>query len=402
MNAFATTAALSPDRKTYRVESIDLLRGAIMIIMALDHVRDYFHASAFLYDPTDLTQTSFPIFMTRWITHYCAPVFMFLSGTSAYLVGIRKGKKALAKFLLTRGLWLVFLELTVVNFAWYFNIKFPDIDLLVIWALGISMITLAGFIFLPVPVILVICLAMVFGHNLLDTVNVPGSGTKAILWSILHKPGFFQLLGKPFMVIYPIIPWIGVMALGYCLGTLYNKEVPTFKRRKWLFMMGLVATILFIIIRSGNKYGDASKWVEQKNGLFTVLSFINVSKYPPSLLYLLMTLGPALFMLALIENKRNWLFEKIKVIGRVPMFYYLLHIYLLHFVALFATYFSGHKPGDMILSTFVTFEPKLQGYGFSLAVTYAVWFCLIIVLYFACRWYDKYKRTHQHWWLSYL
>lgn len=383
-----------------RVESIDLLRGLVMIIMALDHVRDYFHIDASIYDPGDLSKTNVILFFTRWITHFCAPVFMFLSGTSAYLVGKRKGRKALAKFLLIRGLWLIFLEFTIVNFGWFFS--FPEFDFLVIWALGISMIALAGFIYLPIPLIMGIGLVMVFGHNLLDNVHVPGSGPASFFWALLHESNFFQFNGIKIFVGYPIIPWIGVMALGYCLGKLYESTISAEKRKKILLVTGVVSIVLFAVVRYINIYGDPSLWGKQSSTAFTMLSFLNVSKYPPSLLYLLVTLGPALLLLALIENTRSSLAEKIKVIGRVPMFYYLVHLYLLHIVAFFATYLCGHTPGDMILDNWIAFEPKLRGYGFSLGITYAIWFTLIVILYFLCRWYDRYKKSHHHWWLSYL
>ncbi|MBC7946645.1 MAG: DUF1624 domain-containing protein [Chitinophagaceae bacterium] len=386
----------------FRVESIDLLRGLVMIFMALDHVRDYFHSGAMLYDPTDLTQTNTFLFFTRWITHYCAPVFMFLSGTSAYLVGMRKGKKALSRFLFTRGIWLIILEFTVVNFGWYFNFPPPSIDFLVIWALGFSMVVLAGLIYLPLPWIIGIGLLMVFGHNLLDPVDVPGSGIDAVLWSLFHKSNFFQYTDVTVFVGYPIIPWIGVMALGYCLGKLYEGSVSPDKRKKILLVLGSAAIALFIVIRFINIYGDPSPWETQSSSHFTFLSFLNVSKYPPSLLYILMTLGPGLIILALTENSRSWLSERIKVIGRVPMFYYLVHLYLIHLAAMFATYLCGHKPYDMVLTVWVAFEPKLKGYGFSLGVAYAVWAVLIVILYFLCKKYDQYKRSHREWWLSYL
>jgi uncharacterized membrane protein len=386
----------------YRVETIDLLRGLIMIIMALDHVRDYFHADAMIYDPTDLTKTNTLLFFTRWITHICAPLFMFLSGTSAYLSGRKKGKKALAKFLLTRGLWLILLEFTVVNFGWYFNIHFNSIDFLVIWALGISMVFLAGFIFLPLPWITGISLAMVFGHNLLDTVHVSGGGAASFGWALLHEQTFFPFEKVTVLVAYPIIPWIGVMALGYCLGKLFGQEVNPAFRKKWLTIMGAACIIVFILVRYSNAYGDPSPWSSQPTPHFTLLSFLSVSKYPPSLLYLLITVGPGLLFLAFMEGKRSVIFDKIRVIGRVPMFYYLVHLYLIHLIALFATYFCGKTPNDMILTGWIAFEPKLKGYGFSLGVTYAVWFCVIVILYFLCRWYDRYKSTHRQWWLSYL
>lgn len=367
----------------YRVESIDLLRGLIMIIMALDHVRDYFHAAAFTDDPLNLQTTTPILYFTRWITHFCAPLFMFLSGTSAFLVGSRKGKKALSRFLLTRGLWLIFLELTIVNFAWFFNIRFTVVFTGVIWALGVSMIALAGLIYLPRIAILIFSLLMVFGHNLLDSVSVPGTNWPAYLWSLPHQFNFFQVDGYIIFAAYPVIPWIGVMALGYCLGTIYTKDVNAERRKKILLLLGAGAILLFAVLRYINVYGDPSPWSPQKTSLLTFFSFMKVSKYPPSLFYILITVGPGLLFLAFSEKWNSWLSEKIKVIGRVPMFYYLVHIYLIHLGAMIATNFTGHKWSDMWgLNTWVNFEPNLRGYGFSLGIVYIVWAALIVVLYF--------------------
>lgn len=385
-----------------RITSIDLVRGLVMIIMALDHVRDYFHADAFLFDPTDLSKTNVPLFFTRFITHYCAPVFMLLSGTSAYLVGIRKGKKALTKFLFTRGLWLIFLELTVINFGWFFDIGYANTGTLVIWALGMSMIILSGMIHLPKSVILTISLLMIFGHNLLDNFHVEGNGAGAVIWVLLHEPKVYPSDGITFFALYPLIPWIGVMSLGYCLGTLYTPGFDAIRRRKLLWQIGLACTILFVGLRFTNWYGDPIKWSPQSSGSFTVLSFLSLLKYPPSLLYLLITLGPAMMLLALSEKSNGWMSRKVQVIGRVPMFYYLVHIYLIHLAAMVAAEISGYDWSDMILTTWVSFDPKLQGYGFNLGITYLVWIGLVGILYFMCKWYDSYKRTHKHWWLSYL
>jgi uncharacterized membrane protein len=397
----SASKALKP---SYRIESIDLLRGLIMIIMALDHVRDYFHAAAFTDDPLNLSTTTPILYFTRWITHFCAPLFMFLSGTSAFLVGTRRGKKALSRFLFIRGLWLIFLELTIVNFAWFFNIHFTVVFTGVIWALGVSMIALAGLVYLPVVAILIISLLMVFCHNLLDSISVDGSVLSKYMWALLHQQNFFQVNGYSIFAAYPIIPWIGVMALGYCIGTIYKKEVSAEKRKKILLILGSSSIILFVLLRYINVYGDSSHWNTQKTSFFTFLSFMNVSKYPPSLLYLLITIGPGLLFLAISEKWRSWLAEKIKVIGRVPMFYYLVHLYLIHIAAMIATNFCGHKSSDMVsLNTWVSFESKLQGYGFSLGTVYTVWIVLIIVLYFLCKWYDRYKLVHKEkWWLSYL
>jgi uncharacterized membrane protein len=388
----------------YRVESIDLLRGLIMIIMALDHVRDYFHAGAFVNDPLDLNTTTPVLYFTRWITHYCAPLFMFLSGVSASLVGQRKGKAYLTRFLITRGLWLIFLELTVVCFAWFFNPTFTTQLLGVIWALGFSMIFLAGFIHFPKWLTISIGMLMVFGHNLLDGIQVNSSTAATFGWSVLHQFSFFKLGAFNVVAAYPLIPWIGVMALGYCLGSIYKKGENLQKRKNFLLTVGAISLVLFFALRFSNVYGDPFKWTEQRSGLYTFLSFLSVTKYPPSLLYLLVTIGPGLIFLALAENVRGGIARRIKTIGRVPMFYYLTHLYLIHIGALIAAVASGRPWTDMVnFDTWITNEPKLQGYGFSLGVTYAVWAGLIVLLYFLCKWYDRYKSSHKEkWWLSYL
>jgi uncharacterized membrane protein len=384
--------------KNYRVQSIDLLRGAVMIIMALDHVRDFFHTDAFLYDPTDLDKTSVALFFTRWITHFCAPAFIFLSGTSAFLVGQRKGKKALSKFLLTRGLWLVLLEFTIVNFAWFFDPFFTTLGFLVIWALGVSMIALAALIWLPVPIILAISLAMIVGHNFLDNIQIPGNSLNAFGWSLLHQFQIFNWSGRSIFVMYPVIPWIGVMSAGYCLGTLYIKEFNSIKRKKLLLSLGIVAVACFIGLRYLNIYGDPSPWTEQTTITFTLLSFLNTTKYPPSLLYLLMTLGPSLIFLAFTEKSAGFISDKIKIVGRVPMFYYLFHLYFIHIAAVIAAALTGFGWQPAIL-----FNPEISGYGFSLGVVYLVWAALVVVLYFLCASYDRYKRANaEKWWLSYL
>jgi uncharacterized membrane protein len=254
----------------YRIQSIDLLRGLVMVIMALDHTRDFFHWSAFQYDPLDFSKTSTPIFLTRWITHYCAPVFVFLAGTSAWLTGVRKGKKVLSRFLFTRGLWLLFIEVVIINFAFTFDYKYSVIGLQTIWALGISMIFLSFLIYLPKRLLLLIALAIIFGHNMLDKIHVEGSGFKAFLWSALHDPRFFAWKPVSIFVLYPVLAWIGVMAAGYCFGEFYtalDKE----KRRKALLLLGSACILLFIAIRFTNWYGDQSKWDHQSTPVFTVL-----------------------------------------------------------------------------------------------------------------------------------
>lgn len=387
-----------------RITSIDLLRGLVMIIMALDHVRDYFHEGAFMYDPLDLSKTSTALFFTRWITHFCAPVFMFLAGTSAFISGQKKSKKELSLFLLTRGLWLIFLELTLIGFEWNFDVTFSNIYFIVIWALGISMIFLAGLIHLPFKLIFVIGVAFVAGHNLLDSINITGNNLAAFGWALLHKQNFFTWHGKNILVGYPVLPWIGVMALGYCLGSLYSFGYSIEKRKKTLLSIGIGAILLFIVVRFINIYGDPSPWSQQQSGWFTVLSFIKVTKYPPSLLYILMTLGPALLFLSLTENVSNKVSGIISIYGRVPMFYYILHIFFVHlFTLLAAAWFTNFSWKLWILRQPLWFTTTLKGYGFSLGITYLVWIGIVVGLYPLCKWYDKYKTTHKDkWWLSYV
>lgn len=389
--------------KSQRIESIDLLRGIVMIVMALDHVRDYFHADAFLYNATDLSKTSVILFFTRWVTHFCAPVFIFLAGTSAFFIGTKRSKKELSSFLIKRGLWLVFLELTIVNFAWFFNFQFSLITLFVIWALGVGMIVLAVFIHLPLKITLSVGLLMVFGHNLLDGFKVEGDGTDAILWSMVHQFQGFQLSEGYFLFIaYPLVPWVGVMLLGYCFGVFYQPSFANSRKRILLFL-GFACTALFVLVRFLNGYGDPSSWSVQQKPVFTVLSFLNVTKYPPSMLYLLVTLGPAIIFLAISENYFGSLSQKIKVLGRVPMFYYLLHLYLIHLLALIAALLTGYEVSDMVFNTWVTDSPNLVGYGFNLWVVYAVWIGVVIILYPLCKWYDTYKAAKRaKWWLSYV
>ena len=384
----------------YRIQSIDLLKGLVMIIMALDHTRDYFHAPAFIYDPNDPMLTSIPIFFTRWITNFCAPAFCFLAGTSAFLVGIRKQKKELSAFLLKRGFWLIFIEMTIVNFAWYFDVHFNSPGLLVIWSLGISMIVLAGLIHLPRTFILIFSIVLIFGHNLLDNVHFEGS----YLWAILHDMAVFKYSDTFRLYIdYPVIPWIAVMSLGYCFGALYEKTFDAKKRKKILNIIGFSAIALFIILRGINSYGNPAKWIQYDEFSQTLISFLNPSKYPPSLLYLLMTLGPTMLFLANAENLKGWLVKFFSTFGRVPFFYYIIHLYLIHILAMAAAQLTGWGWQKMILNDWIGYVPLLKGYGFSLWVVYLVWIAVILALYPFCKKFDKYKQAHKEkWWLSYL
>jgi len=387
-----------------RIESIDLLRGTVMIIMALDHVRDYFHKDAYLYDPTDLAHTSAFVFFTRWITHFCAPVFTFLAGVSARLQSFGKSRKELSFFLMTRGIWLMLAELLIVTLGWTFNPFYSVLILQVIWAIGVSMVSLSLLIRLPQPAILAIGLLLIFGHNLLDGIHVPGNTPGAFLWSFLHDRSIFTEDHVTFLVGYPVLPWIGIMAAGYSAGELYHREYDPARRKRVLIWLGLGAIATFILIRAINIYGDRSHWSAQDTPLFTLLSFLNTTKYPPSLLYILMTLGPALLFLAFGEVTLNRFTSKVAVFGRVPMFYYVLHIFLIHALAIVVAASTGYRWQDMVsLTTWVTDVPGLKGYGFSLPIVYLIWIGVMIVLYPFSKRYDIYKRSHREkWWLSYF
>lgn len=390
--------------RSARIESIDLLRGTVMIIMALDHIRDYFHGSAFLYSPTNLDRTSIPLFFTRWITHYCAPVFVFLAGISACLYGLKHNRKQLSFFLFTRGLWLALAELFIITLCQTFNPFYPFFNLQVIWAIGCCMMLLSAMVCMNRYAILITGIVLVAAHNLLDTVHVPGSGAASFCWSLLHEPGTFHFGRFSFFVHYPVLPWIGIMCLGYYAGSLFAPGYDPAKRKKQLLVTGFAAIAVFIVLRYSNLYGDAAPWQVQKNAAYSLLSFLNVTKYPPSLLYVLMTLGPALVFLALAEKPVNVWTAKIAVFGRVPMFYYIAHIFLVHLLAVAAAAISGYRWSDMILSTRVNSSPELEGYGFNLMTVYLVWIGVILILYPFCTWYDRYKRAHLSTqpWLSYL
>ncbi len=371
-----------------------------MVIMALDHTRDYFHAPAFLYEPTDPNLSSLPIFFTRWITHYCAPAFSFLAGVSAFLAGRRKTKQELSAFLFTRGLWLVCIEFTVVNFAWFFDTQFKTEGLLVIWALGISMIVLAALIHLPKKLILIFSCVLIFGHNLLDSINIQGN----VWWAILHQFEIFPFSEeRNLFVVYPLIPWIAVMSLGYCFGSLYDSPFDGQKRRKLLNGIGISAIVLFLILRGFNIYGNPAPRIQYDTFSKSLMSFLNPDKYPPSLQYLLMTLGPSFIFLANTENWKGRLSRFFSIFGRVPFFYYILHIYFIHIFALFAAELSGWGWQTMILSNWVTEMPSLKGYGFNLWIVYLVWGFIIVLLFPLCKKFDAYKTKHKEKkWLSYL
>ncbi len=391
-----------------RIESIDILRGIAMVIMALDHVRDYFHITANIDDPLNLDTTSPALFFTRWITHFCAPVFVFLSGTSIYLQSLRKTKKELSAFLVKRGLWLIFAELFIISLAWTFDPLYHVHPLQVIWAIGISMVILGFVIYLPFRAVLILGIIIVFGHNLLD---IPESapGFKPGFWWDLFHSGFFKLYSYApnhyIMMVYPFVAWTGVMMLGYCTGILFSAKYTIEQRNKILRWLGLGLILIFIVLRFTNVYGDPVAWTTQKNSFYTFLSFINVHKYPPSLLYLCIMIGPALLLLSFMENIKNRFASFMIVFGRTAFFYYIIHIYLIHLLAAITFFIRGNHTVHEALNSMqkLPFLFVIPGEGFGLAVVYAVWAFVIIALYPLCKWYDKYKTSHKEkWWLSYL
>ncbi|HEY2847632.1 MAG TPA: heparan-alpha-glucosaminide N-acetyltransferase domain-containing protein, partial [Pyrinomonadaceae bacterium] len=390
-----------------RILSVDLLRGIVMIIMLLDHTREYVNADAFLFSPTDLSKTTFALFFTRWITHFCAPTFVFLSGVSIYLQKIRgKSGPELTRFLLTRGLWLIVLEFTVVRFAVFFDFDYSLLGIAeVIWVFGVSMIVMALIVRLPTWVSGVFGLALIFGHNLLDKAGpAPAMGgeinTVQAIWIFLHQPGFVPLFGgaTKLFVAYPLLPWIGVMAAGYALGKVY--EWDSDRRKRTLLIVGSIATVVFIVLRFSNVYGDPSPWISQPREGFTVLSFLNTTKYPVSLLFLLMTLGPALIFLGLTDRVRGEnIVERIAITyGRVPLFYFILQMIVAHLAGVILGYFAGFNVGFWFTNyPFSDTVKPPEGYGFSLATTCAAWLVGLIVLYPICLLYGDLKRRSGHW-----
>jgi uncharacterized membrane protein len=386
-----------------------------MVIMLLDHTREYVHAEATRFSPTDLTQTNVLLFLTRWITHFCAPVFVFLAGTSIYLQQIRgKTHAELSQFLITRGLWLIVLEFTLVRFTILFNIDYSFLGLAeVIWVTGVSMIVLAAWLYLPIRVTAILGIGIIGLHNLLDGISVPTTTAMAgtpppdalqKIWLILHQPGFVPLFHNDFriFVAYPLIPWIGVMAAGYAVGAVYTWESE--RRRKWLLQLGLALILLFIVIRATNLYGDPQVWRTQSSIVFTVLSFLNVTKYPVSLLFLVMTLGPALMILAWTDGiqKNNGLSRMLITFGRVPLFYFVLQMIVAHGLGVLLGYVAGKSIGYLFLNFPDSSSNAPPGAGFGLGVVYAAWVAGLLILYPLSLWYGKIKQRHGGLPFSYL
>jgi uncharacterized membrane protein len=403
MGADAGAVAPSVARAVHtrgRVESIDLLRGLIIIVMALDHTRDFF--GNFSANPTDLATTSVALFLTRWITHLCAPVFFLLTGVGAYLSRGRLSQAALSRWLITRGLWLIFLELVVMRFALQFNFDYHVTIITVLWALGWAMIVLAALIWLPLWAIAAFGIVLIGGHNLFDTAAMGGAINPA--WTVLHQPGVLLRTDHSLVrVSYVLIPWVGVTAIGYVLGAAY--QLPAGKRQRLLLWMAIGLTVGFVLLRLTNVYGDPVPWTHQHSAVWTLLSFVNTTKYPPSLLFLLMTLGPALGLL--------WAFDAAAVprmlrpaltIGSVPLFFYIAHFYLIHLLATAVSYWRFGIVRETFQSPDLRHFPFAAppGWDVGLPLIYLIWISVVILLYPLCRWYANLKRRRQDWWLSYL
>ena len=404
----SVTAATSakPASHGTRLLSIDALRGLVMVIMALDHVRDFFHADAMLFSPTDLSRTTTILFSTRWITHYCLPVFMFAAGMGVYLYGRSRSRGQLSRFLWTRGLWFIALELTVMQFAYNFNFSLRFlILLLILWIFGICLLAMAALVYVPVRWLAALSVAVILLHNCLDGIRAQQFGAAARAWNLLHQPGVIPVAGKLVLVTYTFLPWIGVMAAGFCFGRVFQQE-PTARRRVML-RLGLAMTTAFIALRAWNHYGDPAPWAHQKSVLFTALSFLNCTKYPRSLDFLLMTLGPALLVLAWFDRLTFKPANPLVVFGRVPMFYFILHFYLIHVLAVLGAWLRyGSSAARFVFNPL----PSMGGpralfppnFGYSLWTTYGVWLLVVVLLYPVCRWFANVKATRRDWWLSYL
>jgi uncharacterized membrane protein len=407
-------------KRPERLESVDLLRGVVMIVMALDHVRDFW-SNRMLMDPTDLQTTTAAIFLTRWITHYCAPTFIFLAGTAAFLSGTRgKSKRELSWFLFTRGLWLAFFEVSVNRAMWMFNYDFQHHGAGVFWAIGWAMVLLAVLVYLPTALVTLIGVTLIGLHNLFDGVRAEQLGLPEGLWINLHQPGGFSVVHAPawiwdilhspghtagmddvtFGTGYCLIPWMGVMAAGYGFGVLL--QLPRDRRRPLVFLLGAALTLAFIILRAFNQYGDPRPWEMQSDAFWTLLSFLNCTKYPASLLYLLMTLGPAIAALAIFDRPLGALGRRIVVFGRVPFFFYLLHIPLIHGGAVLCDWVRfGWSP---LANNGPWFRPEdiPPNYGVSLPIVYLVWIAVVLILYAPCRWFAGVKGRRRDGWLSYV
>ena len=389
-----------------RIQSVDVLRGIVIVIMALDHIRDFFHYDSQLFSPEDLTRTSAALFFTRWVTHFCAPVFVFLAGTGSYLA-TRRGmsRTAVSQFLVKRGLWLIVVEMTLVLLGVTFNFSYDFVIWQVIWAIGWSMVALAALVYLPWKLLLVLSAVMIAGHNAFDGVKSSQLGSAGWLWKVMHE-GFAPIAlpgGITAVVIYPLVPWIGVMAAGFCFGRLFDLD--SRRRRTLILQLGVALTAAFVVLRVVNVYGDPIAWSTQSTPMLTALSFVRASKYPPSLLYLLMTLGPSLIALSVLDRLSVGTRNPLLIFGRVPLFFYVVHWYMLHVIAMaFAWSRYGRIDFMFGLPPAIALSPSSypSGYGYRLWVVYIVWAAIIVAMYPICGWFAGVKARRRSPVLSYF
>jgi len=376
-----------------RFTSIDFTRGLVMVIMALDHVREFMHKTSMTHDPTNLETTTTVLFLTRWVTHLCAPAFVFLAGTSAYISMRRKNNlHESRKFLLTRGIWLLVLEFAVINFALWFDIHYRFLILEVIGAIGLSFIVLSFLLRLPSRIIGIIGIILIIIQNLVHGIPVPSDPVAAFMFSVLFQPGLTQLTpDHSFYTAYPLISWLGIMLAGFSFGEAFNHDPE--RRKKIFFRSGLAVLSAFFIIRVLNIFGDPSAWSLQKNWVFTILSFLNVSKYPPSLLFTFLFAGITILLLSFSENYKSRLTGMISVYGRVPLFYFIIHLYIIHAGMLVVLFIQGFGMKDFVFGAFRNGRPETGG-GTGLAVVYILWIGLVLILYPICKWFGEYKAAH--------
>ena len=394
-----------------RIDSIDILRGLVMVIMALDHTRDYF--SHLRFTPENIERTYYVLFFTRWITHFCAPLFFFLAGTGAYFYGRRRTPAQLSRFLWTRGLWLIVLEFTLIGTGWTFHIPFGLMG--VIWALGACMVMMAAAVRLPVGWLGALSVLVMVGHNLLDGIQPERFGSLSWLWNVLHVQGFvFLPFHVPQFVLFPLVPWVAAMGAGYAFGTVYTLAPE--RRRKLMTRLGIICILAFALLRLTNAYGNPpvrgsgvsqGDWQVQPTVEKTLILFLDVEKYPPSLQFLLMTLGPSFLLLAWLDKRTfnqpvtSGLFSPLLIYGRVPLFYYILHIYLVHTMAIIVALLV-HQPVDWLLHGAFFMNDLPPGYGHNLPFVYLMWISAVVILYWPCRWWAGLKQRRKDWWLSYL
>jgi len=375
-----------------RINCIDATRGIVMVIMALDHVRDFMHVTSLFQDPTDFRTTTAALFLTRWITHLCAPTFVFLSGVSAYISYKKAIPSTSQKFLFSRGLWLIVLDFTIINFALWFDIHFRTLIMEVVCAIGVGLIVVSLLIRMPSRVIGLIGIIIIFGHDFLESISFKESPGLNFIFSVLFRQNLFMATPNfAFITGYPLVPWVGITLAGFGFGEVFNKPLEI--RKKIYLQIGSIGLILFLFLRLSNIYGDPSKWSVQKDSLFTLLSFINITKYPPSLLFTLLMLSIMLMVLWMTDGVKNKVTDTLCVYGKVPLFYFIVHLYLIHLLMLVMVFIQGFSFHDLNFGTLNNGRPK--GSGVELGVIYLIWIGVVLLLFPVCKWYGQYKANHK-------